>query len=142
MNDISQISEFGFIVWKLLSAIYKSEWDKLVANQNNKSFRQCVSAQPNKKPNKNNIPNNEPKGKDKQANVSKIPSSISFRLSKSIVAKFKIFKKNQVTTLTNKPIYMQTSTSNVKNIIKIKDVFLKLFTDKVLKIYKVLNKLD
>lgn len=41
-KDILQIVEFGFTVWEFLSVIYESDWDKLTANNNNKSFRQCV----------------------------------------------------------------------------------------------------
>ena len=33
-KDILQISEFGFVAWEFLSAIYKAEWNKLIANKN------------------------------------------------------------------------------------------------------------
>jgi len=38
-KDISQILEFGFIAWNFFLAIYKSSWDKLAANMDQKSFR-------------------------------------------------------------------------------------------------------
>ena len=44
VEDISQISEFGFVAWDLLLAIYESGWDKLTANKDNRSFKQYVSA--------------------------------------------------------------------------------------------------
>lgn len=100
-----------------------------------------MSTQFNKKPTRKNVPNNKPKGK--QANVLRIPPFISPRLSKSVLTKLK--KKNQVSTLyfqLNKLTYMQASISNVKDIIKIKDVFLKLSTNKVSEIYKLMNNLS
>ena len=42
-NDILQIAKFGFVAWEFLSAVYKSRWEKLTANKDNRSFRQCVS---------------------------------------------------------------------------------------------------
>lgn len=79
--------------------------------------------------------------KEKKVNISKIPLSIFSRLSKKILEKSKIFKKNQI-SLTNlqlkKPSYTQTSKSN-DNIIRIKNIFLKLFANKVSKIHQVIN---
>jgi len=37
-QDIPQISEFGFIAWDLISSIYSSGWDKLIADNNLKTF--------------------------------------------------------------------------------------------------------
>jgi len=47
-QDILQIMDFRYIAWKFLLAIYESGWDKLMANKENMSFRQYVSAQFNK----------------------------------------------------------------------------------------------
>jgi len=74
-EDISQILEFGFIAWEFLSFIYESGWDKLIANKDNKTFRQYISSQFNIKPTKNIIKNNS--SKDKQ-----IPLPIPLRSSK------------------------------------------------------------
>jgi len=40
--DIPQISNFGFAAWDLILAIYNSGWDKLMADNNSRTFRQCV----------------------------------------------------------------------------------------------------
>ena len=37
-KNILQIVKSGFVVWKFLSAIYKSSWNKLMAKKN-KTFR-------------------------------------------------------------------------------------------------------
>ena len=44
-KDISQIVEFRFTAWNFILSIYESGWDKLNANKNNNSFRQCVILQ-------------------------------------------------------------------------------------------------
>ena len=85
VEDILQIAEFGFVAWKFLSVIYKASWDKLAVNKNNKSFRQCVSAQFNKMPGKIMFPNKSVKGK--QVDISRISLSIPPRPSKNILAK-------------------------------------------------------
>jgi len=46
--DIPQISDFGFVAWDLISAIYNSRWDKLVADDNLRTFCQCVVSQFNR----------------------------------------------------------------------------------------------
>ena len=66
------------MAWKFLSFIYKSKWNKLIANKNNKTFKQCISSQFNMKPTKNIVNNNS--SKDKQTNISRI-SRISLLIS-------------------------------------------------------------
>ena len=66
------------MAWKFLSFIYKSKWNKLIANKNNKTFKQCISSQFNMKPTKNIVNNNL--SKDKQTNISRI-SRISLLIS-------------------------------------------------------------
>ena len=39
------IAEFGYATWNLILSIYKSGWDSLTANDNNRTFHQCVLAQ-------------------------------------------------------------------------------------------------
>jgi len=88
-EDIPQITEF--IKWKFLSAIYKSSWDELMANNENKTFRQYTSSQ------FNSIPSNnmtiKKLFKRKQANISRVLPTIPSRLSKSILAKFKFSRR-------------------------------------------------
>lgn len=40
--NISQILEFGFAMWEFISSIYKSDWNKLVTNDKDMDFWQCV----------------------------------------------------------------------------------------------------
>ena len=131
--------------WNFLLIIYESGWDKLAANKNKNSFKQCVFVQFNRKLS-NNIPVKSlltnKSVKDKQANISRIPLSISPKPSKNILAKSKFYKKNQILTLNfqlNKYLYTQASKSNVKDIVKIKNIFPKLSANKVSEIHKVIN---
>ena len=70
-KNIPQILEFGFVAWDFLLAIYESGWNRLVANKNQKSFRQCIFTQFNRKSINNLVPNKEDKDKDKQASISR-----------------------------------------------------------------------
>ena len=69
-ENISQIREFSFVAWKLLSAIYKASWDKLATNKDNK-----LSSRSLKTMNQNSLK------KEKKTNVSRILLSILSRLS-------------------------------------------------------------
>jgi len=71
VKDILQISEFSFVAWEFLFAIYKSSWNKLIANKNNKSFKQYMFLQFNKTPTRGITTNKL--SKSKQANILRIP---------------------------------------------------------------------
>ena len=43
-QDIPQISKFSFAAWELIFSIYYSGWDKLTADNNSKTFQQCVAS--------------------------------------------------------------------------------------------------
>jgi len=64
--------------------------------------------------------------------------SISLRPSKSVLAKSKFFKKNQ-TLNSNNLSYTQASKEDIKNIIKIKDAFPKLPSNKIIEIHNIIN---
>jgi len=72
----------------------------MVANKDNRLFRQCMASQFSVKSMKNTTQNSS--DKDKQANISKVPLPISLRLNKSILAKSKFFKKNSTPNLDHK----------------------------------------
>ena len=106
------------------------------------SFRQYVSSQFNRKP----IPTPSPTN-GKKANISRILPPISPRPSKSILAKSKYFKKNQLLNKnnysyikSNNHLYTQASKGNIKDIIKIKNTFLKLSFNKIIKIHNITSR--
>jgi len=70
--------------------------------------------------------------------VQQIPPPISSRLSKSTLAKSKYYKKTQ--SLDSKTqSFTQTTKSNIKDILKIKSIFLKLSARKIIEIYNIAN---
>lgn len=82
--------------------------------------------------------------KEKKVDISRIPSLIFSRPNKSILTKSKFYKKNQSSTLelkSNNKSYVQASKSNISEIIKIKEAFTKLFSNKVSEIHRVINDL-
>ena len=92
-KNIPHIIGFSQTAWDLISSIYKAEWNKLMVNCNNKTFRQCFSAQfipknVKKDTTKGNIFNKQ----NKTLTVSRIPFSILLRPSKKILEKSKFYK--------------------------------------------------
>jgi len=122
-----------------LSSIYESGWDKLEANKDQKSFCQCVSLQFNRKLSTSFSQKKKDKGKRKPANISKAPLPIHPKPSKSVLAKSKFYKGDQ---MTRPKSYTQASKGNINEIIKIKDAFPKLSPKFFLEIYKIINNLD
>ena len=79
---------------------------------------------------------------EKQADITRIPLQIPFRPSKSVLAKSKPYKKNQLLSSdsnSNSKYYTQFSKGNIREIIKIKKAFPKLSSKKISEIYKVIN---
>jgi len=94
-KNIPQITKFDFTAWKFLTAIYESDWDKLPANWNKTTFRQCISVQSNKTMSKfPKIFGLKPKEKEKEANILRIFPPIPPQLSRNILEKSKFFKIN------------------------------------------------
>lgn len=100
MKDILQIAKFGSIVWEFLSVIYEASWNTLTTNYNNKFFRQYIFAQLNK-----TFPSNTLSKKVKD--ISRIPSSIISRPSKSILEKFQFFL--EISKYQNQNLYQMTN---------------------------------
>ena len=100
MEDILQIAKFGSIVWEFLSVIYEASWNTLTTNYNNKFFRQYIFAQLNK-----TFPSNTLSKKVKD--ISRIPSSIISRPSKSILEKFQFFL--EISKYQNQNLYQMTN---------------------------------
>ena len=83
--------------------------------------------------------------KEKKTDISRILSPIPPRPSKIILAKSKFYNKNLLLSLNFKPnikSYAQAFKDNISKIIKIREAFPKLSSNKVLKVHRVINKLD
>jgi len=124
--NIPQISDFGFAAWDLILAIYNSGWDKLLADNNSRTFRQCVISQFNRgnpiDSKTGNIPH--------PANISKIPPPIPPRPSATILAKSKLAKSK----LGSKS-FAQVTKDKAEDILKVKEAFPKLAPKKIIEIH-------
>jgi len=83
----------------------------------------------------------------KLVNISNLFPPISPRPSKKELNKSKYHsnKSNKLTNITNngnRQTYAQASSSSIKEVLKIKENFLNLFSQKIKNIYKVINKLS
>ena len=94
-NEVNNFKGIGKAAWGFILALYESEWDRLITNNNNHSFRCKVKAQFTPKINEGN---NNKKVKDinsdKPALISKLPSLILAKSPKEINNISKFFKKN------------------------------------------------
>jgi len=136
-RDFPQISDFGMAAWDLISAIYNSGWDKLVADDNSRTFRQCVASQFNRlnptDSKTNNIPHlaNTPKSPH-PANISKIPPPIPPRPSAIVLAKSKLARSKL-----NSKSFAQATKGNAVDILKVKEAFPKLAPSKIIEIHNI-----
>jgi len=121
INNFPQLQEFEFLAWELLSAIYKSGWDKFPVNTNGLSFRTAVAKQ-SKKPAKS-----LQCGNDIKKRVSRVLSPIPPHPSATVLAKSKF-------TIANKS-FAQVTKSSIENILKIYEAFPALPSKKIIKMH-------
>lgn len=125
--------EFGFIACKFITVIYESRWDKLMANNKDRTFQQYIFSQFNK----NNISTLKTT-KSKQADISRILLPIPFRPNKSNLVKSKYYKRIQFSKL-KILLFTQATKCDIENILKIKDVSSRLSSNKIIKIHNIVN---
>ena len=118
-------------------SIYESEWDFLTANNNKRTFHQCILAQFRPRNSKNNLSHKkELTNPSKKANISRILSPIPLKPSKKVLVMLKYHKdkgKNLVKQVNtqNSWSYIQVSSANIKKIVEIKNMFSNLSTKKI-----------
>jgi len=83
-NKVSDLNSINKTIWKFIFAIYNSELDSLIADKNNKSFRQKVSSKFTPKLNIVKTSNKGKKKADKPASFEKLPPSILAKLPKEV----------------------------------------------------------
>ena len=128
----------SFATWKLLMAIYKAGWNKLLANKNQRSFRQCISAQFNKTSTKSwIIATCQKESRLISQNFSFLslsdPAWISWQNQN--FSKINLYWRNLSQTIYFIPKYSRL-------IVNINDIFSKLSANKVSEIYKVIKMLN
>ena len=141
-SKANKINNIGEIVRKFISAIYKSGWNSLIADNNNIFFRYKVSAKFTPKINEVNInKNKKSKSANKPAIFNKLPPPILAKLPKEINKISKYFKKNNQTNdkKDQRKLYAQASTLINKTREVIKEKFPNLQTKKIENIQKIIN---
>ena len=94
-NKINNFKGIGEVMWSFILALYKSEQDELIANNNNNFFRQKLKAQFTPKTNEGTSnKNNKNKNMDKPTLFHKLPPLILAKSPKKINEISKFFKKN------------------------------------------------
>jgi len=76
-NNIEDFKGIGEAIWNLISSVYQSKWDSLIANKNSNTLRQKISLKFTPKVTLVSNKNNNTIGKLVPASIKKIPPSIS-----------------------------------------------------------------
>jgi len=126
INNVTQLQGFGQVAWEFILSIYKSEWDALTTNNNNRMVRQNISSKFTSKVKDNSLVKRTTQSKDIQIEVVKLSPSIPARLSKKIL-------KNTNTSI---------NTSIVKSILKNNYIFNNISLTLKPQVIKTLSKLD
>ena len=138
-NSIADLRGVGEATWNFISSIYKAEWDELIVDKNNFSFRQKVKMQFNSLSMGASI---SKKGKvtAKLALILSLSPLIPVKPLKETNTISKYFKK--LSENKGKKLYAQASvlSSNItREILKIKEMFLKLQDKKIKYIQKIIS---
>ena len=130
VSDVESIKDFegiGKTAWDLISSIYESEWDSLIADNHKNSFRQKVIY---KFTPRINLDKNNKKKKiitNKPTNIKRLPPLIPAKSLKEInkISKYFKPKKSTKTILSKVKSYAQTmkNISNTEEVLKIKEAF-------------------
>ena len=93
-NDVLNLKGVGEAAWNFISTLYKLEWDSLVTDKDNQSFRHKFSSKftPKVQEIKNKSKND--KQTDKPAKFVKISPPIPAKTSKEVKEISRFFKKN------------------------------------------------
>ena len=129
-NNIKNFDGIGKVAWELISSIYNSGWDLLIADNHNNSFKQKVAF---KFTSIVNLEKNSKKGEkdaDKPARIKRISPLIPAKLLKEVKEISKYFKPMKPATniKTKFTLYVQASKpiGNTEEVLKIKEAFLLL----------------
>jgi len=146
-NEVTDLKDIGKGTWNFISAIYKSEWDSLITDNNNTSFRSKVSSKFTPKINK--VKTNKSKSSknaDKPATFNRLPPLILAKCSKEVNEILKYFKRNSQTNekKDQRKSYAQASSplNNTREVLKIKEIFSHLQAKKIENIQKIINSKD
>ena len=92
-NKVKDLEGIDEVAWEFISALYKSQWDNLIADKNGLLFRCKIKAQFNP-PLLRNIVSNKSKNTNKAATLSALSPPILAKSPKEVVKILKFFLKN------------------------------------------------
>ena len=123
INNIFDLNGLSKVVQLFISSIYKSGWDSLYSDKENRTFKQKLASKFTLKIQEEKTTSKRDKNNNKAISFVKLPLLILVRPSKKILEKSKFFKKKQIFIENNTPkqLYAQDLTSKVSDILKIKE---------------------
>jgi len=142
-NNIEDFKDIGEVVWNLISSVYQSKWDSLIADKNSNTLRQKISLKFTSKVTSVSNKNNNTISKLVLASIKKILSPIPIKSQKEVnqISKyFKNIKPTIVIKLFQKSYaHIFKPTTSTAEVIKIKDTFLALGAKKIDQIQNIVK---
>ena len=138
-NKVKDLEDIGEVAWGFILALYKSQWDNLIADKNGLLFRYKVKAQFNPLLPRN-VVSNKSKNTNKTTTVSTLSPSILAKSPKEVVEILKFFKKNS--SIQEKKSYAQVLPQNInmaRDTLRIKEAFPNLQNKKIKNIQKIIS---
>ena len=127
-------------------SIYEARWDSIPINKQDVSFRNVVSNKLNPKLLKFNNSLHSDKLKRKAVEIVKLLFPISVYLPKEVLEESKFFRKGKkskmVINTNTRKLYAQATSSNVLNILKLKENYPSLLAKRIKDIYRIINNMD
>ena len=142
-NEVLEFRDISKAVWKFLSTIYNSEWDLLIANKNNNSFKQKIVFKFTFKVNLIKTRKKEKKNMDKPVSFERLSLLILAKLPKEVKGISKFFKtiNSAYRNKDTRKLYAQVLqlANNTRKVLKIKKAFLNLQANKIENIQKIIK---
>jgi len=150
-NDLKDFKGIGEAIWNLISSVYQSKWDSLIADKNAISLRKKILDKLTLRIIPLSNCNNKIVDKPILANIEKIPLPIPAKSQKEVNQISKYFKNIKPVNESNPPnksyaqaskqSYAQASKqmNNTTKVIKIKDTFPALNAQKINQIHRIIN---
>lgn len=144
---MAELLDFGKAAWSFILFIYKAGWeDSIPINNWSISFRNVVVNKLILKSAKPFIDRFSKNSKSEKVKIAKLPLYIPACLPKKFLERSKFFSKsNKYKKMTNsniRKLYAQATSSNISDILKLKDNFSNLSAKKIKEIQRIINDKD
>jgi len=142
-NDMEDLKGIGMAIWNFMSSVYQSKWDSLNTDNNRKSLRDKITTKLSPRVISQPSYNNKPMEKPVSTSIEKMPPLLPAKLKNEVNLISKYFKSTSTKShaQASKQSYTQALklNTNTNKVLKIKNMFPALNTQKIDQIQKIIN---